>query len=162
MKIMKITLVVVLVLLLGVAVWKSDLIKPAETSVITQYQPFGLTAFSNITCTYPQTMGTYGRDATIVHELSKPETNPIIMTFSDIDAQVAKLSFIDATQSISEVPVVKLVDNQEKLVFLEGNGDPYLTVHSIYKLTGLSTYAKSVSLFSTPSATIAMGTCVDS
>ncbi len=83
------------------------------------------------------------------------------MTFSDMQAEVAKIKFIDSTQTISEVPVVKVVDTAEKLMFLEGNGDPYMTVHTIYKGTGVATYAKSASLLGTPVGTISMGTCVD-
>ena len=83
------------------------------------------------------------------------------MTFSDIQAEVAKIQFIDATQTISEVPIVKVVDTNEKLMFLEGNGDPYMTVHTIYKDSGVATYAKQISLLGTPVGTIAMGTCVD-
>lgn len=97
----------------------------------------------------------------MTHELPKPETSPIIMTFSDFDSEVAKVKFIDATQTISELPIVKIIDTAEKLMFLEGNGDPYMTVHTIYKNSGVATYEKSASLLGIPVGTIAMGTCVD-
>jgi len=83
------------------------------------------------------------------------------MTFSDIKAEVSKIKFIDSTQTISEVPVVKIFDTKDKLMFLEGNGDPYMTMHTIYKDSGIATYEKSISLLGIPVGTIAMGACVD-
>lgn len=78
-----------------------------------------------------------------------------------IDSEIAKVKFIDATQSISELPIVKVVDTAEKLMFLEGNSDPYMTVHTIYKESGVATYEKSMSLLGIPVGTVGMGSCVD-
>lgn len=151
----------ILAILVAVFAWMAFSPSATQISVSKQHFASALTASGNITCTYPQVLHTSYQSGKITHELPKPETNPIIMTFSDIQAEVAKIQFIDATQTISEVPIVKVVDTNEKLMFLEGNGDPYMTVHTIYKDSGVATYAKQISLLGTPVGTIAMGTCVD-
>jgi hypothetical protein len=97
----------------------------------------------------------------IAHELSKPETNPIIMTYSDFNSEIPGVKFIDATQSISDVALIKVVDTSEKLIFIEGNGEPYITVHTIYKESGVATFEKSLSLLGMPVSSMAMGSCVD-
>lgn len=132
-----------------------------EKSVKQSHAASVLSASGEITCTYPQVMQASYQSAEITHQLPKPETNPIIMTFSDIHEKVSKIKFIDSTRTISEVPIIKVVETAEKLMFLEGNGDPYMTVHTIYKSMGVASYAKSISLLGTPAGTIAMGTCVD-
>ena len=132
---------------------KSSVVKSPLTST--------LSASGNITCTYPQVLHASYQSGEITHELPKPETNPIIMTFSDIDSEVAKVKFIDATQTISELPLVKVIDTAEKLMFLEGNGEPYITVHTIYKESGVATYEKSMSLLGIPVGSIGMGSCGD-
>src|SRR3989338_9666896 len=116
---------------------------PQETSVKKSHFAMTLSASGNITCTYPQVLHASYQSGEITHELPKPETNPIIMTFSDINSEVAKVKFIDATQTISELPIVKVIDTAEKLMFLEGSGDPYMTVHTIYKESGVATYEKN-------------------
>lgn len=135
--------------------------KSAESSVKSSHTAMALSATGDITCTYPQVLHVAYQAGEISHELPKPETNPIIMTFSDIGEKVATIKFLDATQSISEVPAVKVSGTADKLIFLEGSGDPYITVHTIFKDTGVSIYAKQMSLLGTPIGSIAMGTCVD-
>ena len=95
---------------------------PKTSSVVKSHLASTLSASGNITCTYPQVLHASYQSGEITHELPKPETNPIIMTFSDIDSDVAKVKFIDATKTISELPLVKVIDTAEKLMFLEGNG----------------------------------------
>lgn len=131
-----------------------------EASVKKSHFGIKLSASGNITCTYPQVLHASYQSGEITHELPKPETNPIIMTFSDFDSEVAKVKFIDATQTISELPLVKVIDTAEKLMFLEGNGDPYITIHTIYKESGVATYEKSMSLLGIPVGSMGMGSCV--
>ena len=150
---------VVLVLVFGYLAFSPN--SPQEKSAKQSHFASTLSASSNITCTYPQVLYVSYSGGEISHELPKPETNPIIMTFSDMQTEVAKIKFIDSTQTISEVPILKVVDTAEKLMFLERNGESYMTVHTIYKDTGVATYAKSVSLLGTPAGTISMGSCVD-
>lgn len=83
------------------------------------------------------------------------------MTFSDINSDIAKIKFIDATQTISELSLIKIVDTPEKIIFLEGNGEPYITVHAIYKESGVATYEKSMSLLGIPVGSMGMGSCVN-
>ncbi|MEK7657984.1 MAG: hypothetical protein AAB366_02215 [Patescibacteria group bacterium] len=151
-------ILVVLVLIFG---WIAFSPATQESSVKKAHFATKLSASGSITCTYPQILHASYQSGEITHELPKPETNPIIMTFSDIDSEVAKVKFIDATQSISEVPLVKVIDTVEKLMFLEGNGEPYITVHTIYKEDGVATYEKSMSLLGIPVGTVGMGSCVD-
>ena len=134
---------------------------PQETSVKKSHFASALSASGNITCTYPQVLHASYQSGEITHDLPKPETNPIIMTFSNIKSEAPKIQFIDATQTISEVSIIKVVDTADKLMFLEGNGDPYMTMHTIYKDSGVATYEKSMSLLGIPVGTISMGTCVD-
>lgn len=129
--------------------------------VMKPYPASKLSALGDITCTYPQVLQASYSSGEIKHELPKPETNPIVMTFGDIQEKTSKIKFIDATRTISEVPIMKFVDNEEKLIFIEGNGNPYITTHTIYKNTGISIYAKQLSFLGTPVGTISMGTCVD-
>jgi len=136
-------------------------ISDQEMSVTKQHFSTSLSASGDITCTYPQTLYVSYESNKITHELPKPETNPIIMTFSDMQTEVPKIRFIDSTQSISEVPVIKIVDSIEKLIFIEGNGDPYVTMHTIYKDSGVAIFEKSISLLGIPVGTIGMGGCVN-
>jgi hypothetical protein len=119
-----------------------------------------ISSATQITCTYPQVLNASYYDSEISHSLPDPETNPIIFTFTDFfDTQIGNLSFIDATQTITNVEVIKLIDNEEKMVFLEGTGDNYLTVHTIYKTEGIATYTKNVNIFGVLSGSLAMGSC---
>lgn len=150
-----------LAILVLVFAWLAFSPNTQEASVRKPHFASTLSASGNITCTYQQLLHTSYESGEITHELPKPETNPIIMTFVDVQAETSKIQFIDATQTISEVPAVKLADNAEKIIFLEGNGDPYITIHTIYKNLGVSTYTKQISLVGTPIGSVAMGTCVD-
>ncbi len=151
----------ILVLLVLIFAWLAFSPNTQETAVRKSHFTSVLSASGDITCTYPQVLHVNYQSGEITHELSKPETNPIIMTFSDIKAKVSKIKFIDSTQTISEVLVVKVLDTKDKLMFLEGSGDPYMTMHTIYKDSGVATYQKSISIFGIPIGTIAMGTCID-
>ncbi len=152
---------IILVVLAMVLAWFVFSSSSPATSVNQLHYDTTLSASGNITCTYPQVLHASYQSGEITHELPKPETNPIIMTFSGINSETPKVQFIDATQTISEVPIVKVVDTAEKLMFIEGNGDPYMTVHTIYKNAGVGTYEKSMSLLGIPVGTIGMGSCVD-
>ena len=118
---------------------------------------------TQITCTYPQVLNAVYNNGEISHELPPPETNPMIFTFSKLDdPQTGQLSYIDATQTITTIPVIKLVDNKDKIIYLEGDGESYLTVHSIYKKTGVSTYSKNINFIGMiPEVASAMGSCVN-
>lgn len=150
--------IVVFVIVVAWLVFSSSF--PQEVSVKKSHIASALSASGNITCTYPQVLHASYQSGEITHELSKPETIPIIMTFTDINEEVSKVQFIDATKTISEASIVKVVDTTGKLMFLEGNGDPYMTMHTIYKDSGVATYEKSISLLGIPVGTIGMGTCV--
>lgn len=121
-----------------------------------------LRASGDITCTYPQVINGNYFENKVSHEIPPPETNPFIFTFSDVQEEVSKLKYIDATQTISEVPIIQLLNNDEKIVFVEGTGDAYITLHTIFKNTGISIYSKQVSLLGIPIGTLAIGTCIDS
>ena len=151
----------VLAVLVLIFAWLAFSPSSPKTSVSKSHFSSALSASGNITCTYPQVMHTSYQSGEITHELPKPETNPIIMTFTDLQQEVAIIQFIDATQTISEVPVVKVLDTADKFVFIEGSGEPYMTMHTIFKNTGVAIYAKQASLLGTPVGTISMGSCVD-
>jgi len=114
-----------------------------------------------ITCTYPQVLNANYLNDEISHNIPQPETNPIIFTFSKLDdPKVGQLSYIDSTRSITNVPIYKITNDSEKLVYLDGTGENYLSTHTIYKNVGVSTYTKTVSILGIPSGTLAIGSCV--
>lgn len=113
-----------------------------------------------ITCTFDQTSRIEYMNSKRTYEIPPKETNPLIFTFSDLDnSNLATLNFIDATQSISTVSIVKVFENKEKYIFLEGSGENYFTVHTIYKTEGIATYVKNVNIFGNIATTTAMGYC---
>ncbi len=116
----------------------------------------------SMTCSYPQLLSTYFQDNEITYSLPEKETNPIIFTFSknlntDNEYQV---SYIDATKIISTEPIFKILENDDKIVFIEGTGENYMTVHTIWKKEGIGTYIKNVDILGIKSASLAMGSCV--
>jgi hypothetical protein len=114
---------------------------------------------SKITCNYPQVVTSYYRGGNANYSIPQKEVNPLIFTFSNFENEPAELSYIDSFQTITTVPIIKLVDNSEKLSFIEGDGSNYLTVHTIYKNKGISSYTKQVDLLGTPSTSMSMGSC---
>lgn len=132
--------------------------KTAES--IKYFAQSDISSATNITCTYPQVLSTSYLDSKISLSLPKPETNPIINTFSELkDPKFGKMSYIDATQTITTAPVAKFQEDQEKIVYIDA-GDNYFVIYTIYKKLGVSTYSKSVSLIGIPSGSLSMGTCV--
>ena len=132
-----------------------------EKKVRKSHTEINVSSASRITCTYPQILhGSYSEQV-VSHVIPKQENNPLIFTFSDLDSTtVSKLSFIDSTRTITTVPLIKLIDDPEKYIFIDGTGENYLSTHTIYKTKGVSTYTKTVGLLGTPFGTLAMGTCV--
>lgn len=112
-----------------------------------------------ITCTYKHVLNSSYSDSKITQALPPPEVNPLVFTFSDIDTKNPQLSTIDATRSITTVPIITLVSREDKIVFIDGS-ENYITVHTIYPDRGIATYTKNVDFFGIPSASLSMGTCV--
>lgn len=152
------TLVIIVVVLAFVLV---NTFQIGRKAVSENFDTSPLYGMKSITCTYPQTLHTSYLLGKINHELPPPEKNPIIMSYSDLGSQTISIRFIDSTQTISEVQATKVYDDNDKYIFIEGTGDPYLTVHTIYLKSGVSTYTKQASLLGNPVGTIAMGTCLD-
>lgn len=114
-----------------------------------------------ITCTYSQILNSNYFNGEITHSLPKLEINPLIFTFTrSNDSEVAQLSYIDSTQSITNVPVIKIFEDEDKLIYLDGNGSNYLSTHTIYKKEGVATFTKSVDIFGIPSGSLSIGSCV--
>lgn len=137
-------------------------LKEEEVDIKTDrnFNEVSLFSADKITCKYPQTLYASFIGGVISHELPKPETNPIIFSFSNFkNSNEAEMSYIDATQTITTVPLIKVTDDDEKIVFIEISPS-YLILHTIYKETGVSTYAKNISLVGNPVATLSMGDCV--
>lgn len=132
-----------------------------ESEVSEYYYGSSIIGAQSITCTYPQLLSTSYISNAINHTLPNPETNPIIMTYSDFDDEYASVKFIDATQTISELPLIKIFEDDEKLVFLEGANESYTTLHTIYLKEGVSIYSKEASLLGIPISSTGMGTCID-
>jgi|GEM_PF-2355568 len=130
--------------------------------VVNSFPGVDISSSKEITCKYNQTVGASYSSEEIAHYLPFAETNPIISTFSELnDPEFSVLSSIDATQTITTYPLVKLVDDESKYIFLDSSDSSYLTTHTIYKNTGISTYTKNTDFFGVAqSVTSAMGTCV--
>ena len=75
---------------------------PQEKSAKQSHFASALSASGNITCTYPQVLHASYQSGEITHDLPRPETNPIIVTFSNIKSEAPKIQFIDATQNLGE------------------------------------------------------------
>lgn len=119
-----------------------------------------LSLADRITCTYPLILSVKYQNDTISHILPKKESNPVIFTFSDLKKDVANLSYIDATQTITNVKIVKLVDSPDRYIFMEGGAENYFTTHTIFKDKAVSVYNKSVDIIGTPAGSLSMGNCV--
>lgn len=120
-----------------------------------------LSSSATITCTYNQTLNANYVGSEISHNLPDPEKQALIFTFSQFkNSETGQLSYLDATKTITTIPIIKLIENTDKMVYIDGTGENYLTIHTIYKKLGIATYAKNVDLLGIPSATLAMGTCV--
>lgn len=132
-----------------------------ELEIKTDFVGNNISSATEITCSYSQTTRSVYQNNEIVHSLPKAETKPMIFSFSDIkNSEMSKLSYIDATQTITTVQISKAIDNEEKLVFFDGGEEGYFSTHTIYKDSGVSVFTKNVSIFGVPIATLAMGTCV--
>lgn len=119
---------------------------------------------TSITCTFPQMLSTYYREGVIEHILPKPETNPMIFTFSDFsqgERSLATLSYIDASQTISNVTLAVLHEDADKVVLVENGGESYLTSYTIFKKQGVAIFSKQIlfPFLDVPSGTMSMGTC---
>lgn len=126
-----------------------------------QFFETDISSATEITCTYPQILNASYLGNEISHNLPEPETNPMIFTFSKLDdPKVGQLSFIDSTRTITNVPIYKVKEDEEKITYIDGVGENYLSTHTIYKKLGVSTFTKSVSLFGIPSGSLAMGSCI--
>jgi hypothetical protein len=128
--------------------------------VVKPFLEKDISSASEITCTYPQILNTSYFNDEITHSLPKPETNPIIITFSKLDEEVGQLSSIDSTQTISTFKIVKISEDDEKIIYIEKSNDNYLSTYTIYKKLGVSVYTKTVSLLGIPSGSLATGSCV--
>ena len=128
--------------------------------VVRQFSEKDISKASEITCTYPLLLNTSYFNGEITHSLPKPETNPIIVTFSKLTADVGQMSSIDSTQTITTVPVVKISEDNEKIIYIEKSSDNYLSTYTIYKKLGVSVYTKTVSLLGIPSGSLSTGSCV--
>lgn len=131
-----------------------------ESKRIISYIGQDISGSEQVTCTYPQTLSALYSGGELSHELPDREINPLIFTFSGLDnSEVGQLSYIDATQTISNVPIVKISDTGSKIVYIEMS-DNYLTVHTIYPKEGISSYAKNLNFLGNYVGTLSMGTCV--
>lgn len=152
----------VIVLLAGILIFSLTNKSPTGTKEVKKsFIENDVSTAVQITCTYSQVLNANYLNGEISHNIPQPETNPIIFTFSKLDdPKVGQLSYIDSTQSITNIPVYKITDDSEKFVYFDGTGENYLSTHTIYKKAGVSTYTKTVSLLGIPSGTLAIGGCV--
>lgn len=119
-----------------------------------------ISSATEITCTYPLLLNTSYLNGEITHSLPKPETNPIIITFSKLTEDVGQMSSIDSTQTITTVPIIKISEDNEKVIYIEKSNNNYLSTYTIYKKLGVSVYTKTVSLMGIPSGSLSTGSCV--
>lgn len=131
-----------------------------DVEVKNSFIPVDLSGSKEITCIFPQTIRSHYFNNEIIHSLPPKEKNPIIDTFSKTDdPEIGQLSYLDATQTITTVPIVKIIEDEEKIVYFDGGTKNYTIIYYIYKKLGVATYTKSVSLLGIPSITGGMGSC---
>lgn len=132
-----------------------------DKEVKVSFTPVDLSGSKEITCTFPQTVRSHFIDNEIVHSLPVKEREPMINTFSKLDdPKIGQLSYIDSTRTITSVPVVKIMEDEEKIAYFDGGTENYTIIYYIYKKLGVATYTKSVSLLGIPSITGGMGSCI--
>lgn len=132
-----------------------------ETKVVKSFYKTDISRAEQITCTYHQILSTSYLSNEISHTLNKPEKNPLIFSFSKYkNEKGGVLSYLDSTQTITNVPLVKLLENDEKIIFIDGDAENYLSIHTIYKKEGVSSYAKNVNILGIPMGSLGMGSCV--
>jgi len=153
-------IILLILLVITISVDNKATTSTSDKLVERSHIAFPISTVGDITCTYPQVIQGWYRSDTITHVLPPPETNPLIFTFGDIHEEVSSLKFIDSTPTISEVPIIKLANDNEKIVFIEGDGDPYTTIHTIFKSSGVSLYSKQISLIGIPFTSSAVGHCI--
>ena len=140
-------------------IWIASLLGEKELSKKQLLLGVDVSSADKITCSYPQVVSAHYVNGSADYSIPEKETSPLIFTFSDFENEVAELSYVDSTQTITTVPVLKFVDSGEKLVFMEGTGENYMTIHTIYKNKGISSYTKQVDLLGAPSVAMSMGAC---
>lgn len=151
-----------IILVLAVIIFTVIILNKQDTKEVKN-KFFGndISSAIQITCTYPQILNVSYVNNEVSHNLPKAETNPLIFTFSEFkDSDVANLSYIDSTQTITNVPLVKLIEDEGKIIFIDGSGKNYFSTHRIDKKLAISTYTKTVDILGIPSGSLAMGTCV--
>lgn len=153
--------VIIVVLLWQFFGYKATSSISIKNRIEKSYTASPLSATGDITCTYPQGITGFYNEEKISYEIPPPEKNPMIFTFTDTNGKEPKLRYIDSTQTISEVSLVKLSEDAERIV-LVGADKYYVELHTIFKNSGVSLYSKQVSLMGIPLGRVAVGTCIDS
>lgn len=120
---------------------------------------FDNSSAQSITCSYKHILRSENYDGAVTQYFPEPETNPIVMTYSNFGEELAELSYIDATQTITTLPVAPLVEGSDKIIYLEGGDQNYLTIHTIYPSKGVATFTKNYEILGRQIATMSMGTC---
>lgn len=114
---------------------------------------------TEITCSYPRVLGVHYINNEIGHVLPQKETVPIVQTFTDFEGEFGRLKYFDATQTITEVSVLKIIDNPDLVVFVNTNSSSYTETMTIFKQKGVGIYTKGQDLLGIPSGSLSMGTC---
>jgi hypothetical protein len=89
-----------------------------EKIVSEEYKANPLLFKDEITCRYPQVVSVDYDGSTINHRLNNPETNPIVVTYAELDTESAVARSFDATQTVSEYPIIKIYEDEYKMVLL--------------------------------------------
>lgn len=132
----------------------------SENRVTYDYSPNPVVFRGEVTCRYPQVVSVDYDGRQIGLQLNKPETNPIITTYTDLASEYPVARSIDVTQTISEVQLAKIYEDESKVVLLEGLNGPYETIHTVFFDQGISIYSKHLSIFGiTFTASTGIGTC---
>lgn len=167
MDIKKVTLIIVgatviVVALIGAAFFIASKNSGSDLVVESTHTASPLSVESDITCAYPQTVSGNYQGRTVTHEIPPQENQAFIFTFSGIQGEEPTLKALDSTQTISETSLIKMFEDDERVVFLEGNGNAYFALHTIHKDSSVALFSKQVSLIGIPFTTMAVGTCRNS
>lgn len=146
----------------SIVTYKAAAVLPFNVEAQDYYYENPLFGTSDITCKFDRIMSATYIDGSFKSTFTKKQGNPIVSNFIfEEGSDFGKLRYIDATETINEVDIVKLAETPETIYVINTNSDTYLETYTIFKKRGFSIYTKgaNISLFNYPSGSLSIGPC---
>lgn len=145
------------IVFVAIVLWGSPLQGKAEVN--EPYVGLSLGGATEITCTFPRLVSAFYSEGNIKYSLPEKEKQPFVLTFSGLDKDTATLKSLDSTQTISEVQIAKVADNEDVLTYVNTNSFSYVETYTIFKKQGVAIFTHGINLLGSPSGTMGIGTC---